>query len=90
MWDSVLSNRYCGDSMNDADLNAEYEWIESLSEEEQNNVKEKSWKKIFEIDPPYDNGWQRVGMYIQAVFWELRLDQVVNVRYYKGRQGKNK
>ena len=28
---------------------------------------------------------QRVAAYVQATFWELRLDQVVTVRHFKGR-----
>ena len=50
-------------------------------------MKQKSWEKIFDVFPPFKNEWKNQGKYIQATFWELRLDQVVAVRHFKGRKG---
>jgi hypothetical protein len=37
------------------------------------------------VFPPRENEWDAHGKYVQATFWELRLDQVIEVRYFKGR-----
>jgi hypothetical protein len=52
---------------------------------EQKRIKEKSWEKIFNVSIPIDTEWHRCGMFIQVTFWELRLDQVIVVRYFKGK-----
>ena len=84
-WHIVLNQGYYGNSTNEADYDAEYEWFENLPQDEKKRVKEKSWEKIFEVSPPLDTEWDRRGMFIQATFWELRLEQVINVRHFKGR-----
>ena len=84
-WHIVLNNGYYGNSTNEVDADIEYEWFKSLPQDEQKCVKEKSWEKIFEIYPPIDTDWETRGMFVQATFWELRLDQVIGVRYFKGR-----
>jgi len=43
--------------------------------------------KDFDVFPPFENEWENHGKYIQATFWELRLEQVVAVRHFKGRKG---
>ena len=45
-------------------------------------VKRKSWERIFDKDDA-DNDWK----FVQATFWELRLEQVKSVRKFTG-QGK--
>ena len=59
----------------------EYEWFDSLSDEEKEIVKRKSWEQIFDVI--HEDG--TTTMYIQATFWELRLEYVKNVRFFKGR-----
>ena len=42
--------------------------------------------KAEKVIPPLDTQWDRRGKFIQATFWELCLEQVVDVRHFKGRQ----
>jgi hypothetical protein len=45
-------------------------------------VKIKSWERVFDKNfCPWE--------FVQATFWELRKEQVISVRYFKGR-GKHK
>lgn len=60
-------------------------WFDSLPSEEQTAVKMKSWEKIFNVSPPYESVWGCCGKYVQATFWEMKLDQVVAIRNFKGR-----
>ncbi|WP_418790896.1 DUF3841 domain-containing protein [Phosphitispora sp. TUW77] len=85
MWHIVLNNSYYGDCSNEQEYEAEDKWFESLPPQEQLQVKRKSWEKIFDVSSPRENEWDSHGKYIQATFWALRLDQVVDVRYFKGR-----
>lgn len=85
-WHSILNDGYLGCSKNEAEYEAEAAWFDSLPEEQQAKVKRKSWERIFDIDPPVDNGWDRIGMYIQATFWELRLEQVKKVRRFSSKE----
>ncbi len=60
--------------------NGENEWFDNLSTIEQDAVKRESWRKIFDINPPIDTEWNKIGRYVQATFWEFRLEQVVRVQ----------
>ncbi len=31
-----------------------------------------------------EDSWEQRGCYIQATFWELRMEQVVSVHHFKG------
>ena len=48
-------------------------------------MKEESWAKIFEVDKKFDDIWRITGEYIQATFWELRLENVRRVWRFKAR-----
>lgn len=85
-WHIVLNNAYYGDCSNEQEMKKEYAWFDSISPKEQTAVKTKSWEKIFNVSPPYESAWECRGKYVQATFWELRLEQVVAMRYFKGRQ----
>lgn len=80
-WHIVLCNSYFGDCANQQQHDTKEKWFNSLPLDEQTSIKRKSWEKIFFVAPPH----QSSGKYIQATFWELRLDQVIGVRFYKGR-----
>lgn len=84
-WHFVLNDVYYGNCTNEQEMAEEDSWFDSLPPKEQTAVKMKSWEKIFNVSPPYENEWECRGKYVQATFWELRLDQVVSVRYFKGR-----
>ena len=68
-WHLVLNDSYIADSEEDFD-----NFYNHPSEIE----KELSWEKIFDVSP-FENGWSRKGMFVQATFWELSLSEVVRV-----------
>lgn len=59
-------------------------WLDGLSEEERNKEIESSWLSIFNIEP-VESDWSPVGHYVQGTFWELRMEQVVKVQFFKAR-----
>ena len=69
---------------NEEDYDKAHGWFDSLSKEQQEIEKEKSWHQIFNIEP-YDSYWIARGNYVQAIFWELRLENVKNVQYFTAR-----
>jgi hypothetical protein len=85
MWHLVLNDGYYADCSNEQEYEAEDKWYNSLPSDEQLKVKRKSWEKIFDISPPRENEWESHGKYVQATFWKLRFDQVIEVRHFKER-----
>lgn len=77
-WHVVLNDWYLA---NDEDFDREYEWFKALPENEQEAAKQKSWEKIFQVFK--EDGTS--AKYIQATFWELRLEYAKSVRFFKGR-----
>ena len=77
-WHVVLNDWYLA---NDEDFDREYEWFKALPESEQEAAKQKSWERIFQVFK--EDGTS--AKYIQATFWELRLEYVKSVRFFKGR-----
>lgn len=85
LWHYVLNNWYIGDSTNEEELDAEWEWLDTLSKQEKQNMIEKSWDKIFNIKKSLNDGFNSSGKYIQGTFWELRLNEVKKVQMLKTR-----
>lgn len=85
LWHIVLNDGYYGDCVNEQEMEKEDAWFDSLTLEEQTAIKMKSWEKIFNVSPPYESAWECRGKYVQATFWEMKLDQVVAIRNFKGR-----
>lgn len=57
--------------------------MSKLPEKEQKLLKHKNWEeRLFDLTP-LDYWWTIRGDSIQATFWELRLEQVKEVRYFK-------
>ncbi len=83
-WYYVLGDWFYGDATNEKESETEDEWLESLPLDEKKYIKKKSWEKIFDVFPVSVNNRYTSGEHIQATFWELRLDQVVAVRKFKG------
>lgn len=77
-WHVVLNDGYCSPGV---DIEAEHGWFERLPEEERRRLKTESWERIFDVFKP-----DAPSLFIQAVFWRLRLDQVCAVRAFKGWQ----
>jgi len=80
-WHYVLGSYYLHD-VHDSDGKWEEvdAWFDGLPPDEQASVMRKSWEKVFNKDDA-DNAWE----FVQACFWELRLDQVKGVRRFIGR-----
>ena len=53
----------------------------SLEMSEVQALKEKNWEGVFDLTP-INNGWTRRGDSIQATFWELRKEQIRDVRMF--------
>ena len=78
-WCMLLSDFLISDTeQEDRCLEAQYE---ALSPSEKRRMKEKNWERVFNLSP-LNNGWARRGYEIQATFWELRLEQVRDVRFF--------
>lgn len=88
LWHFPLNNWWLDDCFHpdygDEDYDKAHEWFDSLSKEEQEIEKEKSWHQIFNIEP-YDSYWIARGNYVQAIFWELKLEDVKKVQYFTAR-----
>jgi hypothetical protein len=84
-WHYVLNNWYMHDVKDD---DGEWEkndaWFESLPADRKESVMRESWERIFDSEDT-DNDW----IFVQATFWELRLEQVKSVRLFTGRGKKN-
>jgi len=80
-WHCVLNDWYLHD-VNDEEGKWEENdaWFDNLPSDVKESVKRNSWEKIFDKDET-DNDWD----FVQATFWELRVEQVKNVRRFTGR-----
>ena len=54
-----------------------------FSKNKKENKIEESWEKIFCLDNKINNGWIRIGCYIQATFWEIKKENIIKVWIYK-------
>ena len=73
-WHNILNNHPIFPE--DEDFDNQYQKYESLPSKEQEFFKLQTWEKVFTdfADSP-----------IQATFWELCIDDAVNVKYFKAR-----
>ena len=79
VWCIILNDGLLSDTeQEDRFLEAQYE---ALSPSEKRRMKEKNWERVFDLSP-LNNDWMRRGYDIQATFWELRLEQVRDVRFF--------
>ena len=78
-WHMVLNNWFI---TNTREEDEEYDRLEEqLPPEALQLLKEKNWEGVFDLTP-VNNDWTRRGDSIQATFWELRKDQVRDVRMF--------
>lgn len=80
-WHDVLNNWYSDASTNEEEWEKEHEWYDNLPEEQKKEELLKSWERIFDLTP-IDTDWRANGRYIQAVFWELKLENIIDVRHF--------
>lgn len=61
------------------ELKNKYEY---LPDNEKFSFKQENWKRVFDITP-YDNEWRVCGKWIQATFWELKIEDVKLVKFFR-------
>lgn len=80
-WSIILLDSLLSDTeKEDEEL---YNYYNSLSEQEKIKFKETNWERVFDVEP-FHNEWIRRGDSIQATFWELRREQIRDVRFFTG------
>jgi hypothetical protein len=84
-WHYVLNDWYLSEDNSEAEHEKTELWFDSLSPSERLEVKQNSWERIFNVDT-FENEWRRSGCFVQATFWELRMEQVISARRFVGRQ----
>lgn len=84
LWHFCISNSWIPNAENEEDFDEKYDWYDSLSKEEQKRLKFESWETIFDIHIDF-RPWHERGQWVQATFWELRLEDVRNVQYFTAR-----
>lgn len=80
-WHYVLNEIYFDDSTCEEEWEKIQDDFDKLSFQEQKRLTKESWQKIFDITP-IDTEWAVVGRYIQAVFWELKKENIRKVRFF--------
>ena len=78
MWHITLGDGYFNRFDNEIVTEKEDKWFDRLPAGEQETVKRKSWKSVFD---QARCPWR----FVQATFWELRKEQVVSTRKFTGR-----
>lgn len=78
-WTIVLNQQAIADSEEEFDKYNEY--LYSLDDSAKREFLQNNWKRVFRIDR-IENDWMRCGETIQAVFWELRADQIKKVKFF--------
>jgi len=85
MWHLIIYDSYI-ENHKEKDMDFENLWFDRLPKEQQKVVKEQSWVSIFDMSLLQDKiNNDLENIYIQATFWELQLENVVNIRRFKGR-----
>lgn len=85
-WNSVLNRLHLTKNKNEFDTEDEYNALRTLKSIEYR--KKRSWNHIFDIHKgQYDESWhgEVEKAIIQAVFWEIKLNQVKSVRHFTAR-----
>lgn len=57
-------------------------WFYTLPPMRRAAYQQQNWARVFDVTP-FENDWMMRGKWIQATFWELRREQVRNVRTFK-------
>lgn len=83
-WHDVLNNRYCNSGSTEEDWENEENLFDSLSPTLKEVLKIISWNNIFNIRP-FKNEFCSIGKYVQAVFWEIRKEDIISVKEFIAR-----
>ncbi len=80
-WSIILVNGLITETKEESDkLDHIYD---NLPEDEKIKMKEENWQRVFDVST-FENEWTTRGKNIQASFWELKKEQIVDVRYFTG------
>ena len=78
-WSIILLDCLIADTEEECDrLEEKYDL---LSPDKQRCFKSSNWERVFDIRSLH-NGWVDYGDFVQATFWELRREQIINARYF--------
>ena len=80
-WHYVLNRSWYDDSTNEEEWENMHAWFDSLNGEKKEELRKKSWQKIFNVEFRNSN-WDSNGHYIQATFWVLKKSMIKNVTYF--------
>ena len=75
-WQHVLAGTYVAHGVTEGELCEEEQMLDELDEEELEKAVKESWENVFLINPVNTETAQR-GRYIQATFWEIRKEDIV-------------
>ncbi|MBP3818551.1 MAG: DUF3841 domain-containing protein [Butyrivibrio sp.] len=79
-WSIVLLNGLISDTEDeDKQLEAIYE---ALPDKKKWEMMSKNWERVFNLSP-LETEWKLRGSSIQATFWELKKEQIRNVRFFE-------
>lgn len=80
-WSVILLDGLISDTENESIvLEKRYN---NLSKNEKWKMMIENWERVFDITP-FENDWIIRGSSIQATFWELRIEDIRNVRFFEG------
>lgn len=82
LWHFVLNDSWIDDSKNEMEYDLMHEQYDKLSPLEREQLKKDSWNKIFDITPITYGDWVSIGRYVQACFWKLKLEYVINMETF--------
>lgn len=84
-WHCVLNDFYYSEPTSDIEFEIENLLYNALTPPEQEQLKYQSWKNIFDVcqqKPPLKH---KNSQFIQATFWQLHSEQVLDVRYFNNK-----
>lgn len=85
LWYHVLSKWLIDDSTNEEEWDAIHRRLDSLPPAERESQIIASWEKIFDIIS-VDNDWYCRGRFVQATFWEIRMEYLKHTWFYNAKQ----
>ena len=83
-WHFVLNNAWYDNSTNEREFDKLHDWFDKLPYKEQNELRIKSWQKIFDITP-VRNEWSSKGYYVQGTFWVITKSMIVKTKEFIAR-----
>jgi hypothetical protein len=81
-WVLVMNQGFVNNSLSDEEFDEIRDWYNKLPYWEKPIEDEKSWEYVFDIEP-FENDFATQGRFVQATFWELKLENVVKVEYFR-------